>query len=115
LPDNSEGGLNADRGLKRDDQFRSREGLLTPAEPLQAVENLDAYESASVHYWATRIEARLCVDQEVVLVGGGNSAGQATPMSKCSPQDAGHRHNSPSGKAGISGLSRQAEEFLATG
>ena len=30
-----------------------------------------------VHYWATRIEARLCADQEVVLVGGGNSAGQA--------------------------------------
>jgi thioredoxin reductase (NADPH) len=27
-----------------------------------AVENLDAYEGASVHYWATRIEARLCVD-----------------------------------------------------
>jgi thioredoxin reductase (NADPH) len=42
-----------------------------------AVENLDAYEGASVHYWATRIEARLCVDQEVALVGGGNSAGQA--------------------------------------
>jgi thioredoxin reductase (NADPH) len=42
-----------------------------------AVENLDAYEGASVHYWATRIEARLCANQEVVLVGGGNSAGQA--------------------------------------
>ena len=26
-----------------------------------AVENLDAYEGASVHYWATRIEARLCL------------------------------------------------------
>jgi thioredoxin reductase (NADPH) len=42
-----------------------------------AVENLDIYESASVHYWASRIEARLCADQEVVLVGAGNSAGQA--------------------------------------
>ena len=42
-----------------------------------AVENLDAYEGASVHYWATLIEARLCANQEVVLVGGGNSAGQA--------------------------------------
>ena len=31
----------------------------------------------SVHYWASRIEARLCADQEVVLVGAGNSAGQA--------------------------------------
>jgi thioredoxin reductase (NADPH) len=42
-----------------------------------ALENLDAYEGASVHCWATRIEARLCANQEVVLVGGGNSAGQA--------------------------------------
>ena len=42
-----------------------------------AVENLDVYEGASVHYWASRIEARLCADQEVVLVGAGNSAGQA--------------------------------------
>ena len=42
-----------------------------------AVDNLDVYESASVHYWASRIEARLCADQEVVLVGAGNSAGQA--------------------------------------
>ena len=42
-----------------------------------AVDNMDTYESASVHYWASRIEARLCAHQEVVLVGGGNSAGQA--------------------------------------
>ena len=42
-----------------------------------AVDNLDAYEAASVHYWASRIEARLCADHEVVLVGAGNSAGQA--------------------------------------
>ena len=33
--------------------------------------------AAFVHYWASRIEARLCAHQEVVLVGGGNSAGQA--------------------------------------
>ncbi len=41
-----------------------------------AVANLDAYEGASVHYWASPIEARLCADQEVVVVGAGNSAGQ---------------------------------------
>jgi thioredoxin reductase (NADPH) len=41
-----------------------------------AVENLDTFEGASVHYWASRIEARLCADQEVVVVGAGNSAGQ---------------------------------------
>jgi thioredoxin reductase (NADPH) len=41
------------------------------------VEHLNLYEGTSVHYWASGIEARLCTGQEVVLVGGGNSAGQA--------------------------------------
>ena len=41
------------------------------------VENLDAFEASSVHYWASPIEAKLCTNQEVVLVGAGNSAGQA--------------------------------------
>jgi thioredoxin reductase (NADPH) len=41
------------------------------------VENLHAFEASSVHYWATPLEARLCADQEIALVGGGNSAGQA--------------------------------------
>src|SRR6202035_3723261 len=30
-----------------------------------------------VWYWASPIEARLCTEQEIVLVGAGNSAGQA--------------------------------------
>jgi thioredoxin reductase (NADPH) len=42
-----------------------------------AVENLGVFESSSVHYWASPLEAKLCADQEVALVGGGNSAGQA--------------------------------------
>jgi thioredoxin reductase (NADPH) len=33
--------------------------------------------AASVHYWASPLEARLCGNQEVALVGAGNSAGQA--------------------------------------
>jgi thioredoxin reductase (NADPH) len=41
------------------------------------IENLAAFEGRGVWYWASPIEARLCADQEVVLVGGGNSAGQA--------------------------------------
>jgi thioredoxin reductase (NADPH) len=41
------------------------------------VENLDAFESTSVHYWASPLEAKLCAGQEVALVGAGNSAGQA--------------------------------------
>src|SRR5712672_418585 len=41
------------------------------------VENLADFEGRGVWYWASPIEARLCTEQEVVLVGGGNSAGQA--------------------------------------
>jgi thioredoxin reductase (NADPH) len=41
------------------------------------VENLAEYEGSHVHYWASPLEARLCADQEVALVGAGNSAGQA--------------------------------------
>ncbi len=41
------------------------------------VENLDAFETSSVHYWASPFEAKLCAKQEVALVGAGNSAGQA--------------------------------------
>jgi len=41
------------------------------------VTGLEDVEAASVHYWASPLEGRLCADQEVVLVGGGNSAGQA--------------------------------------
>ncbi|WP_442583900.1 FAD-dependent oxidoreductase [Mesorhizobium sp. ASY16-5R] len=39
--------------------------------------NLSQFEGASVHYWASPIEARLCEGQEIALVGAGNSAGQA--------------------------------------
>ncbi len=41
------------------------------------VADLDAFESSSVHYWASPLEGKLCAGQEVAVVGGGNSAGQA--------------------------------------
>jgi len=41
------------------------------------VANLDAFEMSSVHYWASPLEGNLCAEQEVALVGAGNSAGQA--------------------------------------
>src|SRR5438132_241628 len=41
------------------------------------IENLEKFEGRGVWYWASPIEARLCAEQAIVLVGGGNSAGQA--------------------------------------
>jgi len=39
--------------------------------------NLGQFEGVGVYYGATRLEAQLCANEEIVIVGGGNSAGQA--------------------------------------
>lgn len=41
------------------------------------LENLSRFEGLGVYYGATFVEAQLCSGDEVVVVGGGNSAGQA--------------------------------------
>jgi len=42
-----------------------------------ALDNLRTFENAGVYYGATFVEAQLCGGEEVIVVGGGNSAGQA--------------------------------------
>jgi thioredoxin reductase (NADPH) len=42
-----------------------------------ALDNLGAFEGVGVYYGATPMEAQVCAGEEVVIVGGGNSAGQA--------------------------------------
>jgi thioredoxin reductase (NADPH) len=42
-----------------------------------AVDDLERFEGAGVYYAATDLEARICAGFDVVVVGGGNSAGQA--------------------------------------
>jgi thioredoxin reductase (NADPH) len=41
------------------------------------VPELARFEGQGVHYAATALEARLCIGSDVIVVGGGNSAGQA--------------------------------------
>lgn len=41
------------------------------------VENLERFEGQGVYYAATFMEAQLCKGEEIIVVGGGNSAGQA--------------------------------------
>lgn len=41
------------------------------------VPRLPEFEGRGIWYWASALEARMCAQTEVVLVGGGNSAGQA--------------------------------------
>jgi thioredoxin reductase (NADPH) len=42
-----------------------------------AVEDLERFEGAGLYYAATDLEARMCRGFDVIVVGGGNSAGQA--------------------------------------
>jgi thioredoxin reductase (NADPH) len=42
-----------------------------------AIEGLERFDGRGVYYWASPVEAKLCKREEIVLVGGGNSAGQA--------------------------------------
>jgi thioredoxin reductase len=41
------------------------------------IPDLATFEGNGISYWASSIEAKLCSGEEVALVGGGNSAGQA--------------------------------------
>lgn len=53
------------------------------------VANYARFEGQGIHYAATAMEARLCGGEEVVVVGGGNSAGQAAMFLS---RAAGHVH-----------------------
>lgn len=52
--------------------------IATGAEYRQpAIKNLSKYLGLGVYYAATHVEAQLCGGAEIIIVGGGNSAGQA--------------------------------------
>jgi thioredoxin reductase (NADPH) len=42
-----------------------------------AVPKLPEFEGRGIWYWASALEAKLCAGEDVALIGGGNSAGQA--------------------------------------
>jgi len=45
--------------------------------PQLELPNLSRFEGVGVYYGATALEGQLCADEEIAIVGGGNSAGQA--------------------------------------
>jgi thioredoxin reductase (NADPH) len=52
-----------------------------------SIDSVSKFEGAGIYYGATFLESQLCRDEEVIVVGGGNSAGQAAVFlaqtSKC--------------------------------
>jgi thioredoxin reductase (NADPH) len=65
--------------LATDERIRARSVVLASGARYRRLDvpNLHQFEGASVHYWASPLEAKLVAGEEVALVGGGNSAGQA--------------------------------------
>ena len=65
--------------LRTGEEVRTRSVVIASGARYRRLDvgNLDTFEASSVHYWASPIEAKLCANQEVALVGAGNSAGQA--------------------------------------
>lgn len=74
-------GLEGELGVKLVDGRRLRTKTVVIASGARYrrpdVPRLSEFEGRGVWYWASRLEATLCSQTEVVLVGGGNSAGQA--------------------------------------
>ena len=66
-------------GLASDERVSTRAVVIASGAQYRRLDvpNLADFEAASVHYWASPLEAKLCTGQEVALVGAGNSAGQA--------------------------------------
>lgn len=66
--------------LKTGEQIQARTVVIASGARYRRLDvpDLEAFEGSSVHYWASPLEADLCAGQDVALVGGGNSAGQAT-------------------------------------
>jgi thioredoxin reductase (NADPH) len=66
---------------------KSDEGMRVPARTViiatgaeyrrPPLQNLSQFEGAGVYYAATAMESQLCLGEDVVVIGGGNSAGQA--------------------------------------
>ena len=48
-----------------------------------AIDYLEKFEGRGVYYAATMMEATICKDQQVAVVGGGNSAGQPRYFYQC--------------------------------
>lgn len=65
--------------LKSGDRLRARAVVIASGAEYRRpnVPGMAEVENDGVHYWASPVEGKLCAEQEVTLVGGGNSAGQA--------------------------------------
>jgi thioredoxin reductase (NADPH) len=79
--DCSKAGPDGELSLRLTDTRRLRSRTIVIASGARyrrpAVPGLSEFEGRGVGYWASALEAKMCADADVIVVGGGNSAGQA--------------------------------------
>lgn len=65
--------------LQNDEMVKTQSVLISTGVTYRKlpVEGIEQFEGTGVYYSATKVEAQLCQDSTVIIVGGGNSAGQA--------------------------------------
>jgi thioredoxin reductase (NADPH) len=65
--------------LSNDTTIRARSVVIASGAKYRrlAIPEADRFDNAGVYYGATQVEARLCAGEDVIVVGGANSAGQA--------------------------------------
>ncbi len=65
--------------LEGGEQLRAKAVLIASGADYRKlnIENRAKFDGAGVYYAATQLEAQLCQGEQVIVVGGGNSAGQA--------------------------------------
>jgi thioredoxin reductase (NADPH) len=65
--------------LDNGERIRSRTVVIASGAKYRKLQlsNLELYEGNGIYYGATYLESQFCRDQEIAIVGGGNSAGQA--------------------------------------
>ena len=73
------GGQSFDIALDNGDHIRARSVVIATGARYRkpAIHNLQHYEGRGIYYNASFMEATFCTNEDVILVGGGNSAGQA--------------------------------------
>ncbi|MEM8772538.1 MAG: FAD-dependent oxidoreductase [Pseudomonadota bacterium] len=66
-------------GLENGQRIRARAVVIATGAIYRQpnMEGLDRFEGSNVHYGASHIQAMLCRNKDVAIIGGGNSAGQA--------------------------------------
>ena len=79
LQDGDREGARFSVGLANNERASARAVIIASGARYRRLEidNLADFEGTGVHYWASPLEGVLCAEQEVALVGAGNSAGQA--------------------------------------